>query len=400
MVSHRILRLAAGLLLVATVVQPFSQVGSVRRRQQCGKSPSRWALPARPSQPRPLQVATSTVLPRNDTVGAQPVGVKAVAAQTTSVAVLEPNVASRPELEQSEHQVHQPSPAASILGEAALPKVESGGHGEAAKPELLMERLKGSADTDPIGTFLFARWPKLRRIWTKADFLHAHAISGTIFIPGGTLWLLLRVVDDFMGGNAEGFLAADSSLAFLLTASGVINALTAIPMARFSSDKLMDLSDLKGNGFSLGGTGLTCMCAWMAWWFSGVYPGFLHSIDAALVVAFSLLCVATTANWEIMVQQNFEGDGAAQQVASVTAGLTAVTGVEEASSSSSGGGGGGGSRGGSSGTRTRQDRKFASALKEELKTMTVGAPDEDQEVTEAMAAAVAAKAAAPWQTPQ
>ena len=248
-------------------------------------------------------------------------------------------------------------------------------------PDLMMEQLKSVADTDPIGRFLFARWPKMRRLWTKADFLHAHAISGTIFIPGATLWLIARVVDDFAGGSAEGYLAADSSLSLLLTVAGVVNALTAIPMARFSSDKMFDLSDLKGNGFSLGGTGLTCMCAWMAWWFSGSYPALLHGIDAPLVVLFSLLCVATTVNWEVMVQQNFEGDGAEQRLeaASATAGAEA-----------SGRGGGGGAGGATK--KTRQNRKFAAALKEELSSITADAQvDNDGEVAEAMAAAVVAK---------
>ena len=36
-------------------------------------------------------------------------------------------------------------------------------------------------------------------------------------------------------------------------------------MSRFSSNKIMDLKDLKANGFTFGGTGLTCMCLYIAW---------------------------------------------------------------------------------------------------------------------------------------
>ena len=43
-------------------------------------------------------------------------------------------------------------------------------------------------------------------------------------------------------------------------------------MARFSSNKLLDMSDLKANGFTFGGAGLTLMSCWCAWWFSGRIP--------------------------------------------------------------------------------------------------------------------------------
>ena len=43
-------------------------------------------------------------------------------------------------------------------------------------------------------------------------------------------------------------------------------------MSRFNSNKMFDLKDLKPNGFTFGGTGLTCMCLYIAWWFSGDYP--------------------------------------------------------------------------------------------------------------------------------
>eukprot|EP00622_Pseudochattonella_farcimen_P002156 FR737034.1.p1 GENE.FR737034.1~~FR737034.1.p1 ORF type:complete len:271 (+),score=15.34 FR737034.1:92-814(+) len=98
----------------------------------------------------------------------------------------------------------------------------------------------------------------------------------------------------------------------ILILSGLINGLTAIPMSQFNSNKVFDLSDLKGNGFALGGTGLTTMCLWLSWWFSGAYPSFMHAVDVPLVLFFSMLCVATTVNWEVMLQQNF-GSGDQEQ---------------------------------------------------------------------------------------
>ena len=79
-------------------------------------------------------------------------------------------------------------------------------------------------------------------------------------------------------------------------------------MSKFKSDKLFDLSDLKANGFTLGGTGLTLMCAWGAWWFSGSYPGWLHPLGGAFWVLWLGVCVGTTINWETMLQQNFEAN--------------------------------------------------------------------------------------------
>ena len=245
---------------------------------------------------------------------------------------------------------------------------------------LIMEQLKGIADNDPIGRFLFARWPRLRRLWTKADFLHAHAVSGVIFIPGATIWLMLRIIDDFAGGTAEGFLGTDSPLSLLLCFSGVVNALTAIPMARFSSDKLMDLSDLKANGFSLGGTGLTCMCAWLAWWFSGVYPSLLHTADATLVVLASLLCIATTVNWEVMVQMNFEGDGAEQLISSAEKIAMESNGKIDGSRIQ-----------GRTKQNVRQERKFAAVLKDHEKRAASTVQEGDSEISAAMAATIVAR---------
>lgn len=173
--------------------------------------------------------------------------------------------------------------------------------------DVVMEQLKEQPRDNFVGQVLRSINPKLLRIWTKADFLHAHAVSGVVFLALGTVWQLARVADAFQHGDAGGWLASDSALAGMLMFSGLLNGLTAIPMARFSSNKILDLSDLKGNGFSLGGTGLTAMCLWLAWWFSGSLPDALHGADTTLFLFFSALCVGTTYNWELMVQKNFSG---------------------------------------------------------------------------------------------
>jgi len=189
---------------------------------------------------------------------------------------------------------------------AVVPETEVGEQNKMIH-EVVMEQLKEQPRDNFVGQVLRSIDPKLLRVWTKADFLHAHAVSGVVFLGLGTLWQLARVADAFQHGDASGWLASDSALAGLLMFSGLLNGLTAIPMARFSSNKILDLSDLKGNGFSLGGTGLTTMCLWLAWWFSGSLPELLHGADMGLFVFFSALCVGTTYNWELMVQKNFSG---------------------------------------------------------------------------------------------
>lgn len=193
-----------------------------------------------------------------------------------------------------------------------------------------MDLLKEQPVEDVIGALLSSIHPPLRRLWTKADFLHLHATSGLVFLVGGPLWQLARVVDGFHGhADSLPFLASDSATSGILCLAGFLNALSAIPMARFSSNKILDISDLKGNGFSLGGTGLTAMCLWMAWWFSGSYPEALHALDGPLVGLFSLLCILTTINWELMVKRQFStGDmefspGHGQEGAEAAAAATA-----------------------------------------------------------------------------
>merc|ERR1712091_640392 len=66
------------------------------------------------------------------------------------------------------------------------------------------------------------------------------------------------------------------------------------------------MTDLKANGFTFGGAGLTLMSCWCAWWFSGGYPEALLPFGPAFLLVWAAVCAGTTLNWEIMLQQNFE----------------------------------------------------------------------------------------------
>jgi len=181
---------------------------------------------------------------------------------------------------------------------------------------IIMERLKNLEDLDGIAGNLgnlvqqvFGKTVK-QRLWTKADFMHIHAVSGAIYLGAGIPWTLYTTFKHFGANGVDLALSENLSSFFLmfLALQGSINALSAIPMARFSSNKIFDLSDLKGLGFSVGGTGLTLMCLWAQVWFSGDgYPSWLHGVPDMTFFAFwTFICVATTYNWETMLQMNVE----------------------------------------------------------------------------------------------
>ena len=71
-------------------------------------------------------------------------------------------------------------------------------------------------------------------------------------------------------------------------------------MARFSSNKMLDMTDLKANGFTFGGAGLTLMSCWMAWWFSGGYPSALLPAGPAFLVLWTAVCAGTGGRAEIV----------------------------------------------------------------------------------------------------
>lgn len=183
-----------------------------------------------------------------------------------------------------------------------------------ATSKVQMERLKNQEDDDGgvaqlLGEFLNvldSTGTVRRRLWTRADFMHIHAVSGAYFLFLGIPWLLYSHVINALDTSVP--MQTNGPFLTSLLVMGLINALSAVPMSRFSSNKMLDLRDLKANGFTFGGTGLTCMCLYIAWWFSGDYPDALRAFDIPIWLFWSLVCVGTTANWEIMLQQNFEAN--------------------------------------------------------------------------------------------
>jgi len=183
-----------------------------------------------------------------------------------------------------------------------------------ADSKIVMERLKNDEDKDGGISALLGRFFLLldptgtvrRRLWTRADFMHIHAVSGGYFLFLGIPWLIYSHITNALDTSVP--MERSSWFLTSLLLAGLVNALSAIPMSRFNSNKMFDLKDLKANGFTFGGTGLTCMCLYIAWWFSGDYPTWLLPFDIPIFVFWALVCVGTTANWEVMLQQNFEAN--------------------------------------------------------------------------------------------
>jgi len=183
-----------------------------------------------------------------------------------------------------------------------------------ASSKIAMERLKNEEDQDGglsalLGSFLNVLDPSgivRRRLWTRADFMHIHAVTGAYFLFLGIPWLIYSHVMNALDTSVP----METSGPFLtsLLLAGLINALSAVPMSKFSSNKMFDMRDLKANGFTFGGTGLTTMCLYIAWWFSGDYPDFMRPFDIPIFLFWALVCAGTTANWEIMLQQNYEAN--------------------------------------------------------------------------------------------
>ena len=68
-------------------------------------------------------------------------------------------------------------------------------------------------------------------------------------------------------------------------AVGVWNGLSALPMASDERVASQDLDRYHALAFRWGGTAQLAACAWLCWWFSGLYPSVPRPVDAALCVA-------------------------------------------------------------------------------------------------------------------
>mmetsp|Transcript_23195 Transcript_23195/g.60382 ORF Transcript_23195/g.60382 Transcript_23195/m.60382 type:complete len:470 (-) Transcript_23195:66-1475(-) len=198
------------------------------------------------------------------------------------------------------------APARAMTAAAAIPLPD--------KEVVFMDALKETVDVDGIagtvgdGIALLFGDTVRRRLWTRADYAHIHAVSGAYFMVLGFLWLFTSHALLAMDPAAPLSWHLDKPLEASIVLMGAVNAVSAVPMARFSSNKLLDMSDLKANGFTFGGAGLTLMSCWCAWWFSGGYPSFLLPAGPLFFLVWTLVCVGTTVNWEVMLQQNFEAN--------------------------------------------------------------------------------------------
>ena len=132
-----------------------------------------------------------------------------------------------------------------------------------------------------------------RKLWTRLDAGHTHAISGAAFLVGGVAWLGVAASAE-LGGVADecrdAIWGGRASLAIL--AVGAWNAASALPMA--SDERIYvtrDLDRYHALAFRWGGSAQLVACAWLCWWFSGSYP-------FALVPAFvdRVACLAAMAS--------------------------------------------------------------------------------------------------------
>ncbi|CEM02202.1 unnamed protein product [Vitrella brassicaformis CCMP3155] len=110
-----------------------------------------------------------------------------------------------------------------------------------------------------------------RRLWTRMDWLHIHAISGVAYIGLGGLWFLWEMVGPSLGlqqlvppPSPYDLWQADAlSVALLLV--GVLNCVSCAPMSKH-------MSPAKSEGFEGLGVGMTLLGVWEALWVSGFYP--------------------------------------------------------------------------------------------------------------------------------
>ena len=121
-----------------------------------------------------------------------------------------------------------------------------------ANSAVAMDRLKADEDNDGglselLGSFLNVLDPTgtvRRRLWTRADFMHIHAVTGAYFLFLGIPWLVYSHVVNALDTSVP----METSSWFLtsLLLAGLVNALSAVPMSRFSSNKIMDLKVRRG----------------------------------------------------------------------------------------------------------------------------------------------------------
>ena len=136
----------------------------------------------------------------------------------------------------------------SSSNDAAEPRSHSLNDSNEENSSIIMERLKNLEDLDgfsgTVGNLVqkvFGKTVK-QRLWTKADFMHINAVSGAIYLAAGIPWTLYTTFWHFSADGIDLAQSENLSSFFLmfLALQGAVNAISAIPMARFSSNKIFN----------------------------------------------------------------------------------------------------------------------------------------------------------------
>ena len=126
-----------------------------------------------------------------------------------------------------------------------------------------------------------------RKLWTKLDFAHSHAVSGAAFLALGVGWLGAVARGEAAGAVEAGARIHGGPASLAILAVGVWNSVSALPMA--SDERVYvtrDLDRYHALAFRWGGSAQLVACAWLCWWFSGLYPDVVPGVvDGALCLA-------------------------------------------------------------------------------------------------------------------
>lgn len=191
-----------------------------------------------------------------------------------------------------------------VMDEAQLGEVEEEADLDGTGATLVMP----SATTGPTSaaaSAVFQLWK--RRLWTKADYLHSHAVSGTAFMVLGALYVLYFLGDELFAGaglaHAENGVVGWVPLAIMWT--GVINCISCLPMSKFRTGTSGGY-DTKGAGFKGLGIGMTMLGIWTAYFFSGHYPAWMAPVDPVLAIGFLAVIIHGIVNSEVALAKELE----------------------------------------------------------------------------------------------
>jgi hypothetical protein len=168
-----------------------------------------------------------------------------------------------------------------------------------------------------------------RRLWTKADYLHSHAISGTAFMVIGTFYVLYFLSDQLFN-SAHLALSENGTIGWVPLAimwTGVINCVSCLPMSKFSKGEGKGAGyDTKGAGFKGLGIGMTMLGIWTAYFFSGHYPQAVAPLDPILALGFLAVIIHGIVNSEVALSKELAEKAPMMTADGVWKGTTTATG--------------------------------------------------------------------------